>query len=140
MSPDVPRIDTPSPVTDVPIVENRPEARRIDALWPLRNLHSVHDGDGIEYAVLTVTHSASRRAYGASLNRQARFAGVVRVAPFDAAPVGRLTPTGRFSQKSLDAAFAAALQTLRDEISAGDRQLAAFFNPSDTEQSQPGSA
>ena len=85
MSPDFPRIDKPSPVTDVPIIETRPEARRIEALWPLRNIHSVHDGDGIEYAVLTVTHSASRRAYGASLNRQARVRRRRRAPP-------RLTP------------------------------------------------
>jgi hypothetical protein len=131
MTPDIPHIDTPSPVTDVPIVESRPDARRIDALWPLRNTHSRLDGDGIEYAVLTVTHSASRRAYGASLNRQEHFARTVRVKPFDAVPVGGLTPTGRFSQKSLQAAFAAALQTLRAQIAAGDQQLASYFTPSD---------
>lgn len=85
--------------------------------------------------MLTVTHSASRRAYGASINRQEHFARTVRVAPFDAAPVGHLSPTGRFSHKSLQAAFTAALATLRAQIAAGDAQLATFFTPSDTEQS-----
>lgn len=131
MSRDFPHIAKPSPVTDVPSVQTRPEARRIEALWPLRNIHSARDGDGIEYAVLTVTHSASRRAYGASINRQDHFARTMRVKPFDAAPVGRLTPTGRYSQKSLQAAFAAALHTLREQIAAGDQQLASYFTPSD---------
>jgi len=131
MTEEFPHIDKPSPVTDVPIIESRPEARRIQALWPLRNLHSDLDGDGIEYAVLTVTHSRSRRAYGATINRQERFSRIVRVNPFDAAPVGRLTPTGRFSQNSLQAAFAAALQTLRAQIAAGDQQLTSYFTPSD---------
>lgn len=131
MTPELPPIDQPSPVTDVPIIEDRPEARRIKALWPLRNVHSDLDGDGIEYAVLTVTHSTSRRAYGAHINREQRFSGMTRVAPFDAAPVGRLTPTGRFSQKSLRDAFAAALQTLRAQIAEGDQSLAAYFTPSD---------
>ena len=131
---DFPHIDKPSPVTDVPMIQARPDARRIEALWPLCNVHSHLDGDGIEYAVLTVTHSSSRRAYGATINRQAHFSRTVRFAPFDAAPVGRLTPTGRFSQKSLQAAFATALQTLRADIAAGDRQLAAYFTPSAADQ------
>jgi hypothetical protein len=131
---DFPHIDKPSPVTDVPLIQDRPQDRRIEALWPLRNIHSQLDGDGIEYAVLTVTHSASRRAYGASLNRQQHFSRTVRIAPFNAVPVGRLTPTGRFSHKSLQASFTAALQTLRAQVAAGDQQLASFFTPSDTEQ------
>lgn len=131
MTDEVPHIDKPSPVTDVPMIQHRPEARRIQALWPLRNIHSELDGDGIQYAVLAVTHSKSRRAYGSTINRQDHFPGAVRLNPFDAAPVGRLTPTGRFSQTSLQAAFAAALQTLRAQIAAGDQQLAAYFTPSD---------
>ena len=132
---DFPHIDKPSPVTDVPIIQDRPQDRRITALWPLRNVHSRLDGDGIEYAVLTVTHSTSRRAYGARINRQQHFSRTTRMAPFDALPVGRLTPTGRFSHKSLHTAFTAALQTLRAEIAAGDQQLAAFFTPSATDPS-----
>jgi hypothetical protein len=132
---DFPHIDKPSQVTDVPLIQDRPQHRQIQALWPLRNIHSRLDGDGIEYAVLTVTHSTTRRAYGARINREQHSARTMRTAPFDAAPVGRLTPTGRFSHKSLQAAFAAALQTLRAEIAAGDQQLAAFFTPSDAEAS-----
>jgi hypothetical protein len=130
MTPEFHHIDRPSPVTDVPIVEDRPELRRIQALWPLRNIHSDLDGDGLQYAVLTVTHFTSRRVYGATLNREDRFLRTSRVNPFDAAPVGRLTSTGRYSQKSLRAAFADALQTLRAQIAAGDEQLAAYFTPS----------
>jgi hypothetical protein len=134
MTAEFPQIGRPSPVTDVPSIEDRPEARRIQALWPLRNVHSDLDGSGIEYAVLTVTHSTARRAYGAALNREQHFARTVRIKPFDAAPVGRLTPTGRFSQNGLHAAFATALQTLRAQIAAGDSQLAAHFTPSTTDQ------
>lgn len=132
MTQEFPHVNEPSTVTDVPIIQHRPEARGIRAMWPLRNVHSDLDGDGIEYAVLTVTHSGSRRAYGATINREDHFSRTVRVKPFDAAPVGRLTPTGRFSQKSLQDAFATALRTLRGQIAAGDQQLASYFRPSTT--------
>ena len=131
MSPAFPHIDKPAVVTEVPSIQSRPERRRIEALWPVRNIHSDLDGDGIEYAVLSVMHFPDRRAYCATINRQSHHAsGVVGTLPFDASRVGPLIPTGRFSQKSLEAAFHAALQTLRDEISAGDQKLAAYFTPS----------
>jgi len=128
---DFPRIDKPSVVTDVPNIQSRPESRRIEVLWPLRNIHNDIDGDGIEYAVLTVRHYGSRRAYCATINRQNHYGTTIASAPFDATRVGDLIPTGRHSQNSLTLAFHASLQTLRDEIAAGNQQLAAYFTPSE---------
>jgi hypothetical protein len=126
-----PSIEKPAPVTDAPTIAHKPSSRSIEALWPLRSIHSEHDGAGVEYAVLSVSHHGSRRAYFASLNREEHFPGSVRVKPFDAARVGGLIPVTRFGQKSLQAAFAEALQTLRSEISAGDEKLVSYFTPSE---------
>ena len=129
----VPKIEQPAPVTDAPEIAQKQGARRIEALWPLRNVHSEHDGNGAEYAVLSVSHLASRRAYYASINREEHFSGTVRVKPFEASRVGGLIPVARFGQKSLQAAFDAALQALRAEIAGGNQQLAAYFTPSEGE-------
>jgi len=129
----VPEVEQPAVVTHTPELAQKPGSRRIEALWPLRNVHSDLDGDGAEYAVLSVSHLSPRRAYYASINREEHFTGTVRVKPFEAARVGALIPVARFGQKSLQAAFDAALQTLRDEISAGNQQLAAYFTPSEGE-------
>ena len=131
MTDDIPRVERPSPVTELPIIAHDPSARRIEAAWPLRNIHSGLDGDGVEYAVLTVSHVGSRRAYLASLNRMARFSGSIHVKPFDATRVGSPIPVGRFSQKSLQGAFDVAIRTLREEIAAGDSQLASYFTPTE---------
>jgi len=126
-------IEKPATVTDKPTIQRKPAARHIEALWPLRAINSPHDGDGIEYAVLTVSHLGSRRAYFASLNREEHFTTSTRCKPFDAARVGGLTPVARFGQKSLEAAFDAALDTLREEIADGDQKLASYFTPSEGE-------
>jgi len=129
----VPNIETPAPVTEAPTTTQKPDSRRIEALWPLRNVHSDFDGDGVEYAVLAVSHLGPRRAYFASINREEHFSGTVRVKPFETTRVGGLMPVARFGQKSLKAAFDAAVQTLRDEIAAGNQQLASYFTPSQGE-------
>ena len=88
----VPNIENPRPVTEAPTISHKPGARSVTGLWPLRNVHSDHDGDGVEYAVLTVSHHAARRAYFASINREEHFSGTIRVKPYDAQRVGPLIP------------------------------------------------
>ena len=136
----VPNIQKPAPVTGAPTISHKTGSRSIAGLWPLRNVHSDHDGDGVEYAVLTVSHHAARRAYFASINREEHFSGTIRVKPYDAQRVGPLIPVARFGQKSLQAAFAAALQTLREEISGGDPKLASYFTPSEGDTFWPRSS
>lgn len=123
-------IDRPATVTDAPTIEHDFGSRNIEALWPLRNFTSTHDGPGIQYARLSVSHLASRRGYFATLNYVEHVAGATRCKPFDAVRVGSIMPVARYSDKTLQAAFDTFLQTLRDEIAGGDRQLAAFFEPS----------
>jgi hypothetical protein len=84
-------IEKPATVTDEPTISHTPEARHISARWPLRAITSPHEGDGVEYAVLSVSHLGSRRAYFASLNREKHFPTTVRSLPFDAARVGGLS-------------------------------------------------
>lgn len=126
-------VERPVAVTDVPTIKQTPGSRRIEGLWPLRRITGDYDGDGVEYVALSVSHYSSRRCYHATINREEHFTTSVRIKPFDAARVGDLIPVGRFSQKSLQAAFDAALRTLREEIAAGDRKLASYFVPSDRE-------
>jgi hypothetical protein len=126
-------IEKPATVTDEPTINREPQARHIEARWPLRAITSRHEGDGTEYAVLSVSHRGSSRAYSASLNREEHFGNVTRCLPFDAARVGGLIPVARYAQKSLEAAFNLALETLRKEIADGDQKLAAYFIPSEGE-------
>lgn len=124
-------IERPAVVTDEPTITRDINSRRIEARWPLRNFQSPHDGPGVEYAVLSVSHMGSRRAFFAQINRQEQAGGVTGYKPFDAARVGALIPVARFSQKSLEAAFVTALDTLRAEIAAGDAKLESYFTPSE---------
>lgn len=120
----------PAAVTDQPDVRDREGARTIDALWPLQAIGGDSDSNGTQYAVLSVSHLASRHSYIALLNREDHLHHSIRSQPFDAVRVGALIPAARFSQKSLRAALDAALRLLRDEIARGNDQLAAFFTPS----------
>ena len=126
-------LDRPATVLDEPAVEVKLNERSIRALWPLRQISDRLDGNGTEYAVLSVYHSATRRCYYGTINREEHFAQTRRHAPLDATRVTNPIPAARHSAKALQAAFDAFLHQLRDSIQVGgDQQLAAYFTPAPT--------